>query len=73
MHRAAGVSTPYITTTFPFHMFHRYDSVVWKYYLEFAVSNRSNSAAAPGQSFVINGGGGRDDVLQEVLACMLKQ
>jgi hypothetical protein len=52
-------------------MFFRYDSVVWKYYLEFAVAIRSNSAAAPGQSFVIDGGAARDAVLQEVLTCLL--
>ncbi len=54
-------------------MFDRYDSVVWKYYLEFAVSIRSNSAAAPGQSFVIDGGAAKDAVVQEVLACMLNK
>jgi hypothetical protein len=73
MHQAAGTLSPYITTTFPFHMFHRYDSVVWKYYLEFAVSIRSNSAAAPGQCFVIDGGAARDVMVQQVLACMLKK
>ena len=39
-----------------------YDSVVWKYYLEYADRIRGNSVASPGKHFVVNGDGQREEV-----------
>ena len=50
-----------------------YDSVVWKYYLEFADTIRGNSEGCPGKHFIVDGDGLPADVELRILAYLQQQ